>query len=188
MLLIIDNYDSFTWNIYQYFGILGQKVKVVRNDKTTLKKIEAMDPEYIVLSPGPGIPDQAGITLSVIEEFAGKVPILGICLGHQSIAQAFGGKIVRAKTLMHGKISEVFHQRRGIYKGIKSPVEVTRYHSLVVAPDSLPSCLKITAKTEDGIIMGLRHKRLAVEGIQFHPESWMTQKGMLMLENFLQTN
>ncbi len=185
MILLIDNYDSFTYNIYQYLGCLGAKVKVVRNDAIAVKDIARMKPEAIVLSPGPGTPDEAGIMLETIKTYAGKIPILGVCLGHQSIGQAFGGKVVRAGKLMHGKTSMVKHSNKGVFKGLPNPLEVTRYHSLIVERKSLPDTLEVTASTDDGLIMGLRHKRFLVEGVQFHPESYMTQKGMEMLQNFL---
>jgi len=185
MILLIDNYDSFTYNIYQYLGCLGAKVKVVRNDAIAVKDIARMKPEAIVLSPGPGTPDEAGIMLETIKTYAGKIPILGVCLGHQSIGQAFGGKVIRAGKLMHGKTSMVKHSNKGVFKGLPNPLEVTRYHSLIVERKSLPDTLEVTASTDDGLIMGLRHKRFLVEGVQFHPESYMTQKGMEMLQNFL---
>ena len=185
MILLIDNYDSFTYNVHQYLTMLGRKVKVVRNDKITLKGIEKMSPERIVISPGPGTPDEAGITLDLIKTFQGKIPILGICLGHQAIAQAFGGKVVRAKRMMHGKVSDVYHKKTGLFKGMGSPIEVTRYHSLIVEKESLPSCFRITCETEDGIIMGIKHKKVNVEGIQFHPESYRTMRGMDMLANYV---
>lgn len=185
MILLIDNYDSFTYNIYQYLGCLGAKVKVVRNDAITVKDVARLKPEAIVLSPGPGTPDESGITLETITTYAGKVPILGVCLGHQSIGQAFGGKVIRAGKLMHGKTSTIKHSNKGVFKGLPNPLEVTRYHSLIVERKSLPDCLEVTATTDDGLIMGLRHKRFLVEGVQFHPESYVTQKGMDMLQNFL---
>lgn len=185
MLLMIDNYDSFTYNLVQYFGELGQEVKVFRNDEITLDEIEALAPHYLVLSPGPCTPNEAGVSLAAIERFAGKLPILGVCLGHQSIGQAFGGKVVHARQLMHGKVSDVHHHDRGVFRGLPNPVVCTRYHSLVVERESLPDCLEITAWTEDGEIMGLRHKTLPVEGVQFHPESILTQHGHDMLANFL---
>lgn len=187
MIVLIDNYDSFTFNIYQYLSELGARVKVFRNDKISIDKIARLSPEAIVISPGPGTPDDAGITLEAIARFSGEIPILGVCLGHQSIAQAFGGKVVRAKKLMHGKTSPVFHKKRGLYKGLENPFQVTRYHSLIVERQSLPSCLRITSETEDGIIMGLRHKKYHVEGMQFHPESYMTESGLSMLQNFLES-
>ncbi|HYX38858.1 MAG: aminodeoxychorismate/anthranilate synthase component II [Pseudobdellovibrionaceae bacterium] len=185
MILLIDNYDSFTYNIYQYLGCLGAKVKVVRNDAITVKDVARLKPEAIVLSPGPGTPDESGITLETISTYAGKIPILGVCLGHQSIGQAFGGKVIRASKLMHGKTSTIKHTSKGVFKGLPNPLEVTRYHSLIVERKSLPDCLEVTATTDDGLIMGLRHKRLLVEGVQFHPESYVTQNGMDMLKNFL---
>jgi anthranilate synthase/aminodeoxychorismate synthase-like glutamine amidotransferase len=185
MILLIDNYDSFTYNIYQYLGCLGAKVKVVRNDAISVKDVARLKPEAIVLSPGPGTPDESGITLETITTYAGKIPILGVCLGHQSIGQAFGGKVIRAGKLMHGKTSVIQHTNKGVFKGLPNPLEVTRYHSLIVERKSLPDCLEVTATTDDGLIMGLRHKRFLVEGVQFHPESYVTQNGMDMLQNFL---
>jgi anthranilate synthase/aminodeoxychorismate synthase-like glutamine amidotransferase len=185
MILLIDNYDSFTYNIYQYLGCLGAKVKVVRNDAIAVKDVARLKPEAIVLSPGPGTPDESGITLQTITTYAGKIPILGVCLGHQSIGQAFGGKVIRAGKLMHGKTSVIKHTNKGVFKGLPNPLEVTRYHSLIVERKSLPDCLEVTATTDDGLIMGLRHKRFLVEGVQFHPESYVTQNGMDMLQNFL---
>ncbi len=192
MLLMIDNYDSFTYNLVQYFGELGQEVKVVRNDALTVAEIAALEPERIVISPGPCTPNEAGVSLEILEELSGRVPILGVCLGHQSLGQAFGGKVIRAKTIMHGKTSMIRHTGKGVFAGLPDPFEATRYHSLVVERDSLPDCLEITAWTEhaDGSfdeIMGLRHKSLPVEGVQFHPESILTQHGHAMLENFLNT-
>jgi anthranilate synthase component II len=193
MLLMIDNYDSFTYNLVHYFAELGQEVKVVRNDALTVADAAALKPDYIVLSPGPCTPNEAGICLPVLEQLAGKVPIFGVCLGHQSLGQAFGGKVVRAKTIMHGKTSMIHHKGVGAFKGLPSPFEATRYHSLVVEQESLPDCLEITAWTQndDGSldeIMGLRHKTLAVEGVQFHPESILTQHGHDLLGNFLANN
>ncbi|RZA26215.1 MAG: aminodeoxychorismate/anthranilate synthase component II [Proteobacteria bacterium] len=185
MILLIDNYDSFTFNVEQYLGELHQKVKTIRNDQITLLQIEKMKPEAIVISPGPGSPDEAGITLSLIQEFAGKIPILGICLGHQAIGQAFGGKVARAPRMMHGKLSSITHDGKGLFRALPKSFDVTRYHSLHVEAKSLPSVLKVTAKTEDGIIMGLRHKKFKIEGVQFHPESYLTEHGHKMLENFL---
>ncbi|SDH83287.1 aminodeoxychorismate/anthranilate synthase component II [Propionivibrio dicarboxylicus] len=185
MLLMIDNYDSFTYNLVQYFGELGEDVRVYRNDAITLAEIARLAPDRIVISPGPGNPSQAGVSLGAIREFAGKIPLLGVCLGHQSIGEAFGGKVVHAKRLMHGKVSPVFHNDVGIFRGLPNPVVCTRYHSLAVERESLPDCLEITAWTEDGEIMGLRHKTLAVEGVQFHPESILTEHGHDMLKNFL---
>jgi anthranilate synthase component 2 len=186
MLLVIDNYDSFTYNLVQYLGELGQEVKVVRNDEIAVGDVAALAPSHLVLSPGPCTPDQAGISLGVIERYAGKIPILGVCLGHQSIGQAFGGKVVRARQVMHGKTSKIFHDEKGVFAALPNPFEATRYHSLVVERGSLPDCLEITAKTWDEEIMGLRHKNLAVEGVQFHPESFLTSVGKDLLRNFLQ--
>ena len=185
MLLMIDNYDSFTYNLVQYFGELGQHVEVYRNDEIDLKKVEELNPHHIVISPGPCTPNEAGISVPLIREFAGKVPLLGVCLGHQSIGQAFGGKIVHAKQLMHGKTSLIHHHNIGVFKSLPNPYTATRYHSLVIAKESLPDCLEITAWTEDDEIMGVRHKTLAVEGVQFHPESVLTEYGHELLENFL---
>jgi len=185
MLLMIDNYDSFTYNLVQYFGELGQAVQVYRNDEIDLERIAALKPDHIVISPGPCTPNEAGVSVPVIKQFAGKIPILGVCLGHQSIGQAFGGKIVHAKQLMHGKTSEIHHKDVGVFAGLPSPFTATRYHSLVIERESLPECLEITAWTDDGEIMGVRHKTLAVEGVQFHPESILTEHGHAMLENFL---
>jgi anthranilate synthase component 2 len=193
MLLMIDNYDSFTYNLVHYFAELGQEVSVVRNDALTVAEAAALNPDYIVLSPGPCTPNEAGICLQVLEQLAGKVPVFGVCLGHQSIGQAFGGKVVRARTIMHGKTSMIHHKGEGAFKGLPSPFEATRYHSLVVEQESLPDCLEITAWTvnEDGgidEIMGLRHKTLPVEGVQFHPESILTQHGHDLLGNFLKNH
>ncbi|MBI1194763.1 MAG: anthranilate/aminodeoxychorismate synthase component II [Gammaproteobacteria bacterium] len=190
MLLMIDNYDSFTYNLVQYFGELGEEVVVVRNDQIAAVEIEGMAPDRIVISPGPCTPNEAGISLEVIERFAGRIPILGVCLGHQSIGQAFGGRVVHAKGIMHGKTSLIHHHNVGVFHGLPSPFQATRYHSLVVAQKGLPDCLEITAWTEDdngGMdeIMGLRHKELDVEGVQFHPESIMTEHGHALLNNFL---
>ena len=190
MLLMIDNYDSFTYNLVQYFGELGQEVKVVRNDAMTVDEIAALGSTRIVISPGPCTPDQAGVSLEVLERLSGRLPILGVCLGHQSLGQAFGGKVVRAKSIMHGKTSPIHHKGVGVFAGLPSPFLATRYHSLVVEKQSLPDCLEITAWTEhdDGSfdeIMGLRHKTLNVEGVQFHPESILTEHGHAMLRNFL---
>ena len=191
MLLMIDNYDSFTYNLVQYFGELGQAVKVIRNDDLSVSDIAALRPERIVISPGPCTPNEAGVSLEVLEKLSGSVPILGVCLGHQSLGQAFGGKVIRAKTFMHGKTSLMHHKGQGVFFGLPSPFEATRYHSLVVEKESLPDCLEITAWTEnaDGSfdeIMGLRHKTLPVQGVQFHPESILTQHGHAMLKNFLE--
>ena len=191
MLLMIDNYDSFTYNVVQYLGELGADVQVVRNDQLSVVDIEALKPERIVVSPGPCTPTEAGISLEAIRHFAGKLPILGVCLGHQSIGQAFGGDVVRARVAMHGKTSPVFHRDQGVFAGLNHPLTVTRYHSLVVKRESLPDCLEITAWTQhaDGSvdeIMGLRHKTLNIEGVQFHPESILTEHGHALLKNFLQ--
>ena len=190
MILMIDNYDSFTYNVVQYLGELKADVKVVRNDELTVDDVRALAPEKIVVSPGPCTPNEAGISLAVIKEFAGKIPLLGICLGHQSIGQAFGGKVVRARAVMHGKTSPIYHKNVGVFSGLNNPFTATRYHSLVVEKDSLPDCLEITAwtQTENGEIdeiMGLRHKTLAVQGVQFHPESILTEHGHQLLKNFL---
>jgi anthranilate synthase component II len=185
MLLMIDNYDSFTYNLVQYFGELGQDVQVYRNDQITVKEIEALKPEHIVVSPGPCTPNEAGISVEAIKYFAGKIPLLGVCLGHQSIGQAFGGRIIRAKELMHGKTSMIHHTDKGVFAGLPNPFEATRYHSLVIERETIPDCLEITAWTGDGEIMGVRHRTLAVEGVQFHPESVLTQHGHDLLGNFL---
>jgi anthranilate synthase component II len=185
MLLMIDNYDSFTYNLVQYLGELGEDVKVVRNDEVTLDAIAAMAPARIVISPGPCTPNEAGVSLGAIERFAGKVPILGVCLGHQAIGQAFGGKVVHARELMHGKVSSIHHAGKGVFAGLPSPYPATRYHSLAIERASCPEALEITAWTEDGEIMGVRHKTLAVEGVQFHPESILTEHGHALLKNFL---
>jgi anthranilate synthase component II len=185
MLLMIDNYDSFTYNLVQYLGELGQEVKVVRNDEMTVDQIEALGAERIVLSPGPCTPNEAGVSLELIRRMAGRVPILGVCLGHQAIGQAFGGRIVHAKTLMHGKVSAIHHGGKGAFAGLPSPYNATRYHSLAIERASCPGELEITAWTEDGEIMGVRHRTLAVEGVQFHPESILTEHGHALLRNFL---
>ena len=185
MLLMIDNYDSFTYNLVQYLGELGEDVKVIRNDELGVDEIAALAPQRIVLSPGPCTPNEAGISLDVITSFAGKVPILGVCLGHQAIGQAFGGRVVHAKTLMHGKVSRIHHTGVGVFHGLPSPYEATRYHSLAIERESCPPDLEVTAWTEDGEIMGVRHRSLAVEGVQFHPESILTQHGHALLRNFL---
>ncbi|MDX1252132.1 MAG: aminodeoxychorismate/anthranilate synthase component II [Gammaproteobacteria bacterium] len=191
MLLMIDNYDSFTYNLVQYLGELGAEVRVYRNDQITVEEIARLAPDHIVISPGPCTPNEAGISMAAIEAFAGKIPILGVCLGHQSIGQVFGGRIVRAKQIMHGKTSMIHHRDIGVFRGLPNPFEATRYHSLVIEQASLPECLEITAWTqsEDGgidEIMGVRHKQLAVEGVQFHPESILTQHGHALLKNFLE--
>ncbi|HZZ93975.1 MAG TPA: aminodeoxychorismate/anthranilate synthase component II [Usitatibacter sp.] len=185
MLLMIDNYDSFTYNLVQYFGELGEEVKVVRNDELSVDEVEALAPERIVLSPGPCTPNEAGISLAAIERFKGRVPILGVCLGHQAIGQAFGGKVIHAKTLMHGKVSRIHHGGHGVFSGLPTPYEATRYHSLAIERESCPPDLEVTAWTEDGEIMGVRHRSLPVEGVQFHPESILTQHGHALLRNFL---
>jgi anthranilate synthase component II len=185
MLLMIDNYDSFTYNLVQYLGELGEDVLVKRNDEITVSEIEKLAPQRIVISPGPCTPSEAGVSVATIEKFAGKIPLLGVCLGHQSIGQAFGGKIVHAKTLMHGKTSQVTHTNAGVFAGLPSPYRATRYHSLVIERESCPDCLEITAWTDDGEIMGVRHKTLLIEGVQFHPESIMTEHGHALLKNFL---
>jgi len=186
MLLVIDNYDSFTYNLVQYLGELGATVEVRRNDQVTLDEIEnRLRPERIVISPGPGTPNDAGISLDVIQRFAGKIPLLGVCLGHQAIGQAFGGKVVRAPELMHGKASDVHHDGKTIFAGLGDQFRAGRYHSLIVERESLPSCLEISAHTADDIIMGLRHRELKVEGVQFHPESILTSDGKQLLANFL---
>ncbi|HDZ8845271.1 aminodeoxychorismate synthase component II [Aeromonas veronii] len=190
MLLLIDNYDSFTWNLVQYFGALGQEVVVKRNDELTLDAIAQLSPRFLVISPGPCTPNEAGISLDAISHFAGKLPILGVCLGHQSLAQAFGARVIRARQVMHGKTSLIRHCNEGVFKGLNNPLRVTRYHSLVVERDTLPDCFEITAWSEhaDGSfdeIMGLRHKTLPVEGVQFHPESILSEQGHQLLANFL---
>jgi len=185
MLLVIDNYDSFTYNLVQYLGELGQEIRVVRNDEIAATDIAGIAPSHIVISPGPCTPNEAGISLDTIRQYAGKIPILGVCLGHQSIGQAFGGKVVRAGRVMHGKTSPILHEGQGVFAGLPSPFEATRYHSLLVERASLPDCLQVTARTEEDEIMGLRHKTLPVEGVQFHPESFLTTVGKDLLRNFL---
>ncbi len=185
-ILMIDNFDSFTYNLVQYFGELGAQLEVVRNNAITLAEIRARAPHAIVISPGPGDPDSAGITLALIAAFAGEIPILGVCLGHQAIARAFGGKVVRASELVHGKTSSIHHNGEGLFAGLKNPFKATRYHSLVVAPESLPACLHVTARTENGLIMGLAHQKFPVVGVQFHPESILTEHGKELLKNFMQ--
>ena len=185
MILMIDNYDSFTYNLVQYLGMLGSEVEVHRNDKITLDEIESMKPERIVISPGPGTPQSAGITISMIERFHPKVPILGVCLGHQAIGAAFGGRVLHAARVMHGKTSEISHDGKGVFRDLPDPITATRYHSLAVERKSLPSCLEVSAEAEDGEIMGLRHREYPVEGIQFHPESILTKEGMNILRNFI---
>ncbi|WP_341677894.1 aminodeoxychorismate/anthranilate synthase component II [Niveibacterium sp. SC-1] len=187
MLLMIDNYDSFTYNLVQYFGELGADVRVYRNDAITVEQIEALKPERIVVSPGPCSPAEAGISVAAIKHFAGKLPILGVCLGHQSIGAAFGGKIVHAQKLMHGKTSPIEHKDTGVFRGLPQPFTATRYHSLAIERESCPDCLEVTAWTADGEIMGVRHKTLAIEGVQFHPESIATEGGHQLLKNFLES-
>ncbi|GIO88234.1 glutamine amidotransferase [Paenibacillus faecis] len=185
MILVIDNYDSFTYNLVQYLGELGEEVVVRRNDEIDLEGVRQLNPDHILLSPGPCTPNEAGITLDVIDRFKGEIPIFGVCLGHQAIGQAFGGNVVRAERLMHGKTSPILHQGTSVFAGLPSPFTATRYHSLIVERESLPDCLEITAETAEGEIMGLRHKQYAVEGVQFHPESIITDHGHQMLRNFL---
>ena len=184
MLLVIDNYDSFTYNLVQYFGELGAEMKVIRNDELSLDEIEALAPDKIVISPGPCSPNEAGVSVGVVERFGGKIPILGVCLGHQSIAQAFGGDVVRADRLMHGKTSMMHHEGASVFQGLPQPFEATRYHSLIVK-ETLPDCLEVTAWTEEGEIMGLQHKEHEIHGVQFHPESILTAEGKNLLANFL---
>jgi anthranilate synthase component II len=186
MLLMIDNYDSFTYNLVQYLGELGADVRVYRNDAITLEQAAAMKPDQIVVSPGPCTPTEAGISVPLIRRFAGEIPILGVCLGHQAIGQAFGGRIVRAQRVMHGKLSPVTHDARGVFHGLPSPFAVTRYHSLAIARDQVPDELEVTATADDGEIMGVRHRRFAVEGVQFHPEAILTEHGRRLLGNFLE--
>jgi len=185
MLLMIDNYDSFTYNLVQYFGELGEEITIARNDEITLDQISQLVPARIVISPGPCTPNEAGISLQLINRFGGSIPLLGVCLGHQSIGQAFGGRIVRARQVMHGKVSPIFHANSGIFYGLPSPFMATRYHSLIIERESLPDCLEITAWTEAGEIMGVRHRTLAIEGVQFHPESILSEHGHQLLKNFL---
>ena len=185
MILMIDNYDSFTYNLVQYLGEMGEELQIYRNDKITVQEIEALKPDRIVVSPGPCSPKEAGISVDVIKHFTGKVPILGVCLGHQSIGYAFGGNIIRADRLMHGKTSMIQHDGKGVFSELPNPFEATRYHSLVIERASMPSCLEISAETDIGEIMGVRHKEFAVEGVQFHPESILTQNGKHLLRNFL---
>lgn len=185
MILLIDNYDSFTWNLYQYFCELGADVLVRRNDELTLAQIDALSPQKIVISPGPCTPDDAGISLEVIRYFAGKIPLLGVCLGHQAMAQAFGATVVRAAKVMHGKTSPITHNGQGVFQGLANPLTVTRYHSLVVAPETLPECFEVTAWSETQEIMGIRHREWDMEGVQFHPESILSEQGHQLLANFL---
>jgi anthranilate synthase component 2 len=188
MLLLIDNYDSFTYNLFQYFSELGEEVKVARNDKITLDEIEKMAPERIVISPGPGTPEQGGISNDVIRRFGESIPILGVCLGHQCIGYAYGGTVSHAGEIKHGKTSMIHHDGKGVFEGLKSPFPAVRYHSLAVKDQGLPDCLEVTARTDNRIIMGLRHKQYSVEGVQFHPESIMTKVGKDILRNFLRSN
>jgi len=185
MLLMIDNYDSFTYNLVQYLGELGEDVKVIRNDELTVDEIERLAPARIVLSPGPCTPNEAGVTLAVVDRFKGRVPILGVCLGHQAIGQAFGGRVVHARTLMHGKVSRIHHGGAGVFRGLPTPYDATRYHSLAIQRETCPPDLEVTAWTEDGEIMGVRHRTLEIEGVQFHPESILTEHGHALLRNFL---
>ena len=185
MILLIDNYDSFTYNLYHYLGELGAEVQVFRNDAITLEEIESLRPEKIVISPGPCTPREAGISCEVIRRFGRETPILGVCLGHQCIGAAFGGEIVRAPTIMHGKLSDVSHDSKTIYQSLKNPFSAMRYHSLVIDPKTVPDCLEVTAESEDGEIMGVKHKQFALEGVQFHPESILTEHGHALLKNFL---
>jgi anthranilate synthase/aminodeoxychorismate synthase-like glutamine amidotransferase len=186
MILMIDNFDSFTYNLVQYFGELGAEVKVCRNNAVTLEDIERLRPSQIVISPGPGTPDDAGVSLAAIRRFSGAIPILGVCLGHQAIGQAFGGKVVRAQRVMHGKVSSVRHDLKGVFAGLPDGFTATRYHSLAVERATLPECLAVSAESEEGEIMGLRHRTLPVEGVQFHPEALLTEHGHAMLKNFMQ--
>lgn len=186
MILVLDNYDSFTYNLVQYMGELGAEMEIRRNDQITVEEAEAMAPERILISPGPCTPQEAGISIGLIQRFAGKAPILGVCLGHQAIGAAFGGKVVRAKKLMHGKTSEIEHDGKTIFAGIRSPMTCTRYHSLIVAEKGLPKSLEVSARTADGTIMGLRHREFPVEGVQFHPESALTADGKQLIRNFLE--
>ena len=184
-ILLIDNSDSFTWNLYQYFCELGASVTVKRNDDITLDDIDALSPEKIVISPGPCTPDEAGISLDVIRRYAGQTPLLGVCLGHQAIAQAFGARIVRAEKVMHGKTSPITHHQQGVFRGLNNPLTVTRYHSLLIDPATLPDCFEVTARSETGEIMGIRHREWDLEGVQFHPESILSEQGHALLANFL---
>lgn len=188
MIFLLDNYDSFTYNLAQYFGELGEEVVVRRNDQTSLEEIAALRPRAMVISPGPCTPSEAGLSVPAVRALAGRIPILGVCLGHQSIGQAFGAKIVRAARVMHGKTSEIHHDGRSLFQGLPQPFTATRYHSLVIQPDSLPECLEVSARTADGVIMGVRHRSLAVEGVQFHPESVLTGDGKSLLLNFLRAH
>lgn len=185
MILMIDNYDSFTYNLVQYLGEMGQDVRVYRNDKITTDEIAAIKPDHLLISPGPCDPERAGVSVETIQRFAGEIPILGVCLGHQSIGHAFGGRIVRADRLMHGKTSPILHDNQGVFAGIPSPFHAIRYHSLVIERETIPDCLEITAETAEGEIMGVRHKSLPIEGVQFHPESVLTEHGKQLIQNFL---
>jgi len=185
MILVIDNYDSFTFNLVQYLGSMGHELKVFRNDAVALDEIDRLAPQSIVISPGPGRPENSGIIIETIKRFSGRMPILGVCLGHQAIGAAFGGEVVSAPQIMHGKTSEIFHDGRTIFHGLPDPFLATRYHSLMVSPENFPACLEISAKTKDGVIMGLRHREMVVEGVQFHPESILTDTGMQLLSNFV---
>ncbi|SFQ20055.1 aminodeoxychorismate/anthranilate synthase component II [Salibacterium halotolerans] len=187
MILMIDNYDSFTYNLVQYLGEMGEDLVVRRNDKITLAEIEEMAPDFLMVSPGPCSPDEAGISMEAVKRFAGRIPVFGVCLGHQSIAQVFGGAVVRADRLMHGKTSDIHHDGRSVYKGLPDPFTATRYHSLIVERETLPDCFEITSETGMGEIMGIRHKTMAVEGVQFHPESIMTGEGRQLLRNFIES-
>ena len=187
MIVMIDNYDSFTYNLVQYLGEMGQELKVFRNDKVTISEIEALKPDRIVISPGPCTPKEAGISVETIRHFAGKVPVLGVCLGHQSVGYAFGGDIVRADRLMHGKTSMIHHDGDGVFRGLLNPFEATRYHSLIIRRETMPDCLVITAETDDREVMGVRHRELAIEGVQFHPESILTGSGKQLLKNFVES-
>ena len=186
MIAMIDNYDSFTYNLVQYLAELGAEVRVFRNDEISIEGLLALLPSHVVISPGPGTPDSAGITLGLIDKIAGRIPLLGVCLGHQAIGQAFGGRVVRARQVMHGKVSRIRHDSKGVFASLPEELDATRYHSLVVERNSLPDCLTVTAQSEDGEIMGLRHRELAVEGVQFHPEALLTEHGHRMLQNFLE--
>ncbi len=185
MIFMIDNYDSFTYNLVQYFQEMGEKVLVRRNDRVSPEDVERMRPDYLVISPGPGVPRNAGVSVEAVRYFAGRLPILGVCLGHQAIGFAFGARIAAAGRLMHGKVSRIRHDGKGLYRGLENPFPATRYHSLAIRPEGMPSCLKVTATSEDGEIMGIRHKRLPIEGVQFHPESILTTHGKILLRNFL---
>jgi anthranilate synthase component 2 len=186
MIAMIDNYDSFTYNLVQYLAELGAEVRVLRNDEVTVEALEALCPSHIVISPGPGTPDDAGITLSLIKKIAGRIPLLGVCLGHQAIGQAFGAKVVRAARVMHGKLSRIRHDAKGVFAGVPDDFSATRYHSLVLEAGSVPACLEVSAHSDDGEIMGVRHRELAVEGVQFHPEALLTEHGHRMLQNFME--